>query len=107
MRPSIIELLKALQAMQGPRMIIAHARLFRVAIGNALVSFHDGSDGGFAFSSQAGEFGAGHRNLLGQSREFSLAFVVRRSRALTFAGQTIRLLREFLETVFQLPGQLV
>src|SRR5205085_7876533 len=55
MRPTFIEFLKALQAMQRTRMVIADSGLFRVAIGNALVSFHNGPDGGFTFSGQAGE----------------------------------------------------
>src|SRR6185295_18735131 len=87
MRPSIIQLLKALQAVQRTRMVIAHSRLFRIAIGNALVSFDNGPDGGFTFSSQAGKFGAGNCDLLGESLKFSLAFVVSSRRALAFSRQ--------------------
>src|SRR5437660_12875398 len=60
MRTSIIQFLKALEAMQRTRMVIAYSRLFRIAIGNALVTFHNGPDGSFPFSSQACEFCAGN-----------------------------------------------
>src|SRR2546423_1847971 len=107
MRTSIIEFLKALQAMQRTRMVIAHPRLFRVAIGNALVTFHNGSDGSFSFSYQAGEFCACNCDLVGKALKFGLAFIVRSRRAFAFARQTICLLREFLEAVFKLPSQLM
>src|ERR1041385_3455726 len=107
MRPSIIELLKTFQAMQGPRMIVAHASLFRVAVGHALVSFHHRSDSGFAFRSQAGEVCAGNCDLLGESLKFRLAFMVSSRRSFAFSRQSIRLLQELLEAVFQLPCQLM
>src|SRR5438067_11743042 len=88
-------------------MVIAYSRLFRVAISNALVSFHHGSDGGFTFSGQACEFCACNCDLLGESLKFSLAFIVRSRRAFAFARQTICLLREFLKAVFKLPSQLM
>ena len=78
-----------------------------VAIGNALVTFHNGPDGSFSFSNQAGEFCAGNCDLVGKSLKFGLAFIVRSRRAFAFARQTICLLREFLEAVFKLPSQLM
>ncbi len=92
MRTASIELFEAFQPMKGARIVVAHARLFCIVVRNPLMTFDDGFDGGFSFSSQPAKFCSRDDDLLVKPLSLSGALRMCRGGAFAFARQTFSLL---------------
>src|SRR6266850_8431719 len=107
MRAPLVEFLESLEPVQRARIIVTHARLFGIVVRNTLVAFDYGFDGGFSLGRKPAEFCARHYDLLVELLGLSSAFCVSSGGAFAFARQTFSLLRKFLESILELPRQLV
>src|SRR5205814_1765923 len=105
MSPALIQLLKAFQSMQRARMFVSHPCLFRVGIGNSLVSFNDCFQGGLALGNQSRKLFSLGQDLPIQPFGFSASLEMRRCGTFAFARQAIRLLGYLLQTVLELASQ--
>src|SRR5439155_13537084 len=95
------------ELVQRARVFVAHAYLFRVCIGNALVTLDNRLYGRFALGQQARQLLAVRGDLAAQLLGFGAAIGMRGGGALAFASKSFGLLSQFFDRLTELPAQLV
>ena len=105
MRPPIVELFETFQPVQHSRVIVAHARLFGIAVGNSLVTLDNGFNRGLALGGQMRESCAHGNHLRVCPFKLRRTLGMRCGRAFTFARQSFCLLRQLLQSAVKLPRE--